>query len=75
MKSQPEVVTEGATAAAAHDLPLELANQEVTFLSSVAVAERSQVPIFKGNKRSMVVEGAPDVGILSKDFFKNKGRE
>jgi len=31
---QQEVVTEGAAAAAAHDLPLELANQEeVTFLS------------------------------------------
>src|SRR6056300_81445 len=76
MKSQQiQVVTEGAAAAAAiqDDLPLELANQEVvTFLSSTAAAaERSQVPIIL----SMVVEGAPDVGILSKKFLENKGEE
>ena len=50
---QQDVVTKGAAAAAAHDLPLELANQDVTFLSS---GEKSS-PNLQGKQASMVVEG------------------
>jgi len=77
MKSQREVVTEGATAAAAaHDHPLAttLANQEVTFLSSAekssqqyqdkATVDLANLASIAKRKLSMV-EGKPDIGILS----------
>jgi hypothetical protein len=87
MKSQREVVTEGATAAAAaHDHPLAttLANQEVTFLSSAAKSsqpyqDKATVDLANlasiAKRKLSMVEGKPDIGILSKHFMNNKGRE
>ncbi len=65
------------------------ANQEKTFFSSAA--ESSQPQLLQQNRlgdttdianslsiakrKQSMVEGAPDVGILSKDFLKNKGQE
>ena len=72
MKSQQQV-TDVVTAA--HDLPFELANQENTFfvIGSRSGEDATSASIFK-RKRSMV-KGSPDVGILSKDFFKKNGQE
>ena len=67
------------------------ANQEVTFFSSAAKSRQSHHLLLQQNRfedttdianslsiaerKQSMVEGAPDVGILSKDFLKNKGQE